>query len=155
MGHFGVQKTLEILQEHFFWPHMKRNVHKFCDHCLVCKKAKSKVKPHGLYTPLPIPTSPWINISMDFGFDPPRSRGERDPSLLWWIDNACHMTNVFFKEVVRLHGVPRIIVLDKDTKFLMINATTSHSPFQLIYGFNLLSLLDMLPFPNIKSMTKP
>ena len=38
MGHFGVQKTLEILQEHFFWPHMKRDVHKFCDHTALCAK---------------------------------------------------------------------------------------------------------------------
>ena len=26
MGHFGVAKTLGILQEHFFWPHMKRGI---------------------------------------------------------------------------------------------------------------------------------
>ncbi|MDD0148434.1 hypothetical protein PSY31_22280, partial [Shigella flexneri] len=26
MGHFGILKTLEILKEHFFWPHMKRDV---------------------------------------------------------------------------------------------------------------------------------
>ena len=58
MGHFGVQKTLEILQEHFFWPHMRRDVHKFCGHCIVCKQAKSKVKPHGLYTLFPVPEYP-------------------------------------------------------------------------------------------------
>jgi len=28
MGHFGVQKTLDILHEHFYWPHMKHDVHK-------------------------------------------------------------------------------------------------------------------------------
>ena len=54
MGHFGVQKTYDILHEHFYWPHMKSDVHSLCDKCLVCKKAKSKVKPHGLYTLLPI-----------------------------------------------------------------------------------------------------
>jgi len=41
MGHFGVQNTLDILQKHFFWHHMKRDVHTFCDHCIMCKKAKS------------------------------------------------------------------------------------------------------------------
>ena len=66
MGHFGVQKTLEILQEHFFWPNIRRDVHKFCDHCIVCKKAQPEVKPHGLYTPLPVPEYPWTDISMDF-----------------------------------------------------------------------------------------
>ena len=49
MGHFGVQKTLDTLKEHFYWPNMKKDKHKFCEHCIVCKKAKSKVMPHGLY----------------------------------------------------------------------------------------------------------
>ena len=30
MGHFGVAKTLGVLQEHFYWPHMKRDVERIC-----------------------------------------------------------------------------------------------------------------------------
>ena len=58
MGHFGVLKTLHALREHFFWPHMLKNVEKFCASCLTCLRAKSKVRPHSLYTPLPIPQVP-------------------------------------------------------------------------------------------------
>jgi hypothetical protein len=32
--------------------------------------------------------------------------------------DATHVENVFFKEVVRLHSLPRSIVLDRDTKFV-------------------------------------
>ena len=56
MRHFGVTKTLAILQEHFYWPHMKRDVKRNCGRCVTCKQAKSKVQPNGLYTPLPIPS---------------------------------------------------------------------------------------------------
>uniref|UniRef100_A0A2N9H519 Integrase zinc-binding domain-containing protein n=1 Tax=Fagus sylvatica TaxID=28930 RepID=A0A2N9H519_FAGSY len=59
MGHFGVRKTLDVLHEHFFWPKMKRDVERVCARCVTCRQAKSRVLPHGLYTPLPVPSAPW------------------------------------------------------------------------------------------------
>ena len=32
--------------------------------------------------------------------------------------DATHVVNLFFKEVVRLNGLPKSIVLDGDTKFV-------------------------------------
>ena len=112
MGHFGIAKTLDVLKEHFFWPHMKRDVER------ICKHAKSRVLPHGLYNPLPIPSEPWVDISMDFVLGLPRSKRGKD-SIFVVVDRfskmahfiPCHKTddatniaNLFFKEIVRLHG---------------------------------------------------
>ncbi|RDX93434.1 Retrovirus-related Pol polyprotein from transposon 17.6, partial [Mucuna pruriens] len=58
MRHFVIKKTLSTLHEHFYWPHMKHDVEEICDKCITCKKSKSKVNPHGLYTPLPISNAP-------------------------------------------------------------------------------------------------
>jgi hypothetical protein len=52
MGHFRVAKTLDVLHEHFFWLKMKRDVQRICEQCIACRKAKSRVQPNGLYTPL-------------------------------------------------------------------------------------------------------
>jgi len=56
MGHFRVVKTLDILHEHFYWSKMKRDVRRICKQCIICRKEKSRVQPHGLYTPLHVPT---------------------------------------------------------------------------------------------------
>nr|AAM15062.1 putative retroelement integrase [Arabidopsis thaliana] len=73
MGHFGIAKTLEVMTEHFRWPHMKCDVKRICGRCNTCKQAKSKIQPNGLYTPLPIPKHPWNDISMDFVMGLPRT----------------------------------------------------------------------------------
>ena len=59
MGHFRVAKTLYVLHEHFYWPKMKRDVQRICEHYIIaCRKAKSRVQPHGLYKPLLVPAEP-------------------------------------------------------------------------------------------------
>jgi len=131
-GHFGVSKTLAALREHFFWPKMANGVTKYCQNCVTCHKAKAKSSPHGLYMPLPIPAAPWEDLSMDFIMGLPMSRRGRD-SIFVVVDrfskmahfiackntsNATDVATLFFDNVVRLHGIPRTIVSDRDTKFV-------------------------------------
>lgn len=78
MGHFRVKKTLDVLHEHFFWLKMKQDVEQFRGRCFACKKAKSRVLPHGLYTPLPIPSELWVDISIDFILGLPRTKKGKD-----------------------------------------------------------------------------
>jgi hypothetical protein len=68
MGHFGVRKTLDVLHEHCFWPKMKCDVERVCARCVTCRQAKSRVLPHGLYTPLLLPCAPWVDISIRLCF---------------------------------------------------------------------------------------
>ena len=116
----------------FFLPKMKHDVERACARCITCRPAKSRVLPHGLYTPLPKPSAPWVDISIDFVLGLPRSRNGRDSifvvidrfsKMTHFIfchktDDAIHIVDLFFREIVRLHGVLRSIVSDHDVKFL-------------------------------------
>ncbi|RDX76403.1 hypothetical protein CR513_43607, partial [Mucuna pruriens] len=111
---------------------MRKDIHNTCEKYFIYKVDKSRVSPYNLYTPLPIPTSLWIDISMDFILGLLRSKGGRDSIFVvvdrfskmthfipcYKSDDASHVANLFFRNVVRLYGFVRTIFLDKDTKFL-------------------------------------
>ncbi|KAL0650374.1 hypothetical protein Bca4012_093065 [Brassica carinata] len=132
MGHFGVKKTQKVVHEHFYWPSLMKDVERICSRCVVCKKAKSKALNQGLYSSLPIPSDSWVDISMDFVLGLPRSKSGRNSIfvvvdrfskiahfiLCHKTDDAVHIADLFFRDVVRLHGMPRTIVSDRDAKFL-------------------------------------
>ncbi|WVZ63530.1 hypothetical protein U9M48_013154 [Paspalum notatum var. saurae] len=113
-GYFGVKKTLDMLSDHFFWPHMRRDVQGHVGCCIVCLKAKSRLNPHGLYTPLPIPHVPWKDISMDFVLGLPRSPRGRD-SIFVVVDRFskmahfihCHKSDDASHEQVNLDAMKR------------------------------------------------
>ncbi|WVZ51899.1 hypothetical protein U9M48_002999 [Paspalum notatum var. saurae] len=78
MGHFGAKKMEAVLSAHFFWPKMRRDIERFVSRCTTCQTAKSRLNPHGLYMPLPVPSTPWEDISMDFVLGLPRTKRGRD-----------------------------------------------------------------------------
>jgi transposase InsO family protein len=131
MGHFGVKKTEDVLDPHFFCPKMRHNVERYMSRCATCNKAKSRLNPHGIYIPLSIPSLPWEDISLVFVLGLPRTKRGRDSisvivycfsKMAYFIpyhknDNASHVVDLFFTEIIRLYGVPTTIVSNRDAKF--------------------------------------
>lgn len=64
-GHMGVQKTVSAMRKMFF-PRLKAHVQKYIRGCVACNRAKSTTqKVQGELMPLPIPSRPWTDISLD------------------------------------------------------------------------------------------
>ncbi|KAE8715253.1 Detected protein of unknown function [Hibiscus syriacus] len=130
-GHPGVDRTMALLSEQYYWPHMAEDVQAYVKTCLVCQQDKIEAKkPAGLLQPLPIPERPWESISMDFIIGLPKTDGLS--SIMVVVDRfskyatfipaskvcpAVEAARLFLKHVVKYWGMPKTIISDRDTRF--------------------------------------
>lgn len=130
-GHFGRDKTTNLVSDRFYWPNIVRDVSRIIDRCRVCHIAKTTHTNSGLYTPLPVPAGPWEDVSLDFILGLPRTQRQKD-SIMVVVDrfskmahflpcsktfDASQVARLYFQEIVRLHGIPKSITSDRDVKF--------------------------------------
>ena len=131
MGHFGEDKTYLMAKEHYYWLHMLKDIQDIIKSS-ICQMGKSHSIPQGLYTPFPTTRGPWLDVNMDFVLILPCTQHNKDSimvvedrfsKMVQFIpchnsNDASHVTELYFKEVVRLHGILVSIISDQDSKFL-------------------------------------
>jgi hypothetical protein len=119
-------------RKQFYWSGLKKDITEYLVKCIECQQVKSEHRhPAGLLQPLPIPEWKWETISTDFVTGLQTSTKQND-IIMVVVDKlskyahfipvkltckAIDVTNIFMKEIFRLHGMPKEIVSDRDTKF--------------------------------------
>jgi len=129
-GHFGRERTLELITRTFYWTNMQRDIQKYCSERDICQRMKpSRHAKHGLLHPLELACKPWMHISTDFITDLPESEGAM--VILLVIDRFTKMAHciplkkkdsptvarAYFEYVWKYHGFPEDIVSDRDSTF--------------------------------------
>lgn len=131
-GHAGVAKTIARLSENFTWSGLRADVVTYVANCVECQVTKYETKCiAGLLCPLPVPFRPWEDLSLDFMVGLPPFQGKT--VLLVIVDrfskgihlgilpqaHTAHMVaQLFIDIVVKLHGIPRSLVSDRDPLFI-------------------------------------
>ncbi|KAK2912287.1 hypothetical protein Q8A73_006400 [Channa argus] len=130
--HPGADRSIHLLRRHFWWPSLVKDTREFVAACATCARGKTPKKPpDGLLQPLPIPSRPWSHIALDFVTGLPPSHG--NTTVLTIIDRfskavhfvplpklptATETAELLTQHVLRLHGIPRDIVLDRGPQFV-------------------------------------
>ena len=130
-GHSGFPVTYKRIISLFRWQGVQTFIKTQVQSCLVCQQAKpERVQYPGLLSPLPVPSKAWDTVSMDFISGLPTSFQYN--CILVVIDkfskyghliplshpfNAQKVAEAFLDNVYKLHGMPRIIIWDRDPVF--------------------------------------
>jgi len=132
VGHYGQNKTIELIHRDYAWPGMRNFMKDYCNSCTVCGRIKPHWhKPYGLLKPLPVPECPWDSISMDLIEQLPASAGHT--TILVVIDRlskqgifipthdtlaAVQLAGLFILHVFSKHGVPGHVTSDHGSEFI-------------------------------------
>lgn len=131
-GHLGIKKTLESVQRFFYWPNMATTVTDYVNTCDKCQRIKdSNQPPAGLLKPIPLPYTPWEQITMDIITGLPETPHGYN-AIVTFVDRLTKMAlfepttdtctaeevaRIYIKSVFRHHGLQEAIISDRDPRF--------------------------------------
>ncbi|GJY63795.1 putative reverse transcriptase domain-containing protein [Tanacetum coccineum] len=130
--HPGSEEMYQDMKKLYWGPNIKADIATYVSKCLTCAKDKAEhQRPLGLLVQPEIPQWKWDNITMDFITKLPKSSQGHD--TIWVIvdrltksaifvpmretDPMEKLARMYQKEVVTRHGIPVLIICDRDPRF--------------------------------------
>lgn len=131
-GHLGIDKTIDRVRSHCYWPGMIKDIEFWISHCETC--ARSKGKPSGNIGPLqsiPTPKEPWEMVGVDVigPFKPSSSQNRYivifTDYLSRWAEafavknhDASTISKLFVENIICRFGTPDKLLSDCGAEFL-------------------------------------
>ena len=132
-AHMGRTVTTNRVKQRFYWRNMDLDIAEYVKGCETCQRSKpSNQKVMGAPTPLEIPARAWQHIALDFIMPLPLTKGTAYDACLVVIDKLTKMVHylphgmtitaagvalLLLDRVVKYHGVPEVIISDRDVRF--------------------------------------
>ncbi|GJS95133.1 RNA-directed DNA polymerase [Tanacetum coccineum] len=120
-GHFGRDKTLALLREQFYWPKMERDVKGFLEGVCTCRLLKTHSSNAGL------PRTQRAKDSVMVVVDQFSKMAYFAPCLKAF--DASQVARLYFAEIVKLHGVPKLLLLIEMSSFCQSEFRKSFAQF--------------------------
>ena len=131
VGHVGMHRTLELVDRHFHWRGLRSDVLQYMKTYPTYQMVESDSREKaGLLRPLEIPLGKWAHVTTNLVIDLPDSDGCMAVAV--FVDKLTKMVHLAFctKEVIameyvklfvdhvfRLHGLPKVIISNRDPCF--------------------------------------
>ena len=129
IGHFGVHKTFDMVQRHFYWPSFHKDVEEYCASCELCAKNKVVPMPRSPMKPIEVKPQPFYMVGVDI-IGPLKTTSQGNRYILSVIDyytkytEAEPLPNKEAKTVVKAleqifsrHGMPSVLLTDQGRNF--------------------------------------
>ena len=131
-GHFGSEKTLELVQRYWTWSGVAKDVREYVRSCVECQRHKhlTRTSPGELH-PI-IAKRPWQLVTMDFVTGLPPAVRTKHTAILVMVDKFSKYTNlegcsegmsaqdtarIVMRRIVAQHGIPQVIISDRGPQF--------------------------------------
>jgi transposase InsO family protein len=131
-GHLGRDRTVQKIQQRYYWPGLTADVERWVASCVPCLAAKTPSRHYRLpISAVPVPAAPWDLLSVDAtGPFPSTARGSVyvvvfTDHLTRWVEafavpdlETSTIADLLVKHIICRHGAPRTLLSDQGSSFV-------------------------------------
>jgi hypothetical protein len=131
-GHLGRDRTVQKIQQRYYWPGLVTDVERWVASCVPCLAAKTPARQYRLpISAVPVPAAPWDLVSVDVTGPFPGTDRKNVYVVVFcdhltrWVEafatpdmETSTIADLLIKHVICRHGAPRTLLSDQGSSFV-------------------------------------